>query len=369
MAAADSAVAAASNSDSDWRDHRDRDRSRTTRTPGASLDQSAANQQPTSYYPVTVATPVANTSTLPPDLGQNRTTQTMNGYVGGLVEQNTGGNSFKTVVPTISIFTKPTDVSISTNAQTNQAMGTIVMRGFDGTILSPTVTLQLGGQSGANGPASAFIDNSRYAMITQTNDPNRQSTVQPILGRSSTISDNTMLASYNSVATTTPMALPGGATPCTCAYLSWGFWSSNMSIGNTTSNVNLGTYVVGQVTSTVQMPQTGSASYSGMMVGNVQNGSNAYVASGNYTSDWSFRNRAGTFNATFDGTNYGGAAVANLGSGGVSFTGNFGNLAAGRFGALAGSFFGPGAANQGGSFTIGNNLTPYKASGIFAGQR
>ena len=83
----------------------------------------------------------------------------------------------------------------------------------------------------------------------------------------------------------------------------------------------------------------------------------------------SFRNRAGTFNATFDGTNYGGSAVANLGSGGVSFTGSFGNFAAGRFGALAGSFFGPGAANQGGSFTIGNNLTSYKASGIFAGQR
>jgi FecR-like protein len=343
-----------------YHDH-DHDRSRTIRTPGASLDQSAANQMPTSYYPVTMATPVADTSTLPPDLGQTRTTQTMNGYVGGLVEQSTG-NSFKTLVPNIT-FSKPTDVSISTNAQTNQAMGTIVMRGFDGTLLSPTVTLQLGGQSGANGPASAFIDNSRYAMVTQTNDPNRQSTIQPLFGRSSTISDNTMLASYQ----TAPVALPGGITPCTCEYLSWGFWSSNMNIGNTTNNVNLGTYVVGQVTTAVQMPQRGSATFNGMMVGNVQNGANAYVAAGTYGSVWNFGARAGTFNASFDGTTYNGAGVANVGSGGATFSGIFGG--SGRAGQFTGSFFGPGAQNQGGSFTIGGNLTSYKASGIFAGQQ
>ena len=335
----------------------------TTRTPGAALDQSAANQLPTSYYPVTMATPVADASTLPQDLGQTRTTQTMNGYVGGLVEQRTG-NTFKTVVPTLSIFTQPTDVSISTNRETNQAMGTIVMRGLDGTLFSPTATLQLGGTSGANGPVSAFIDDKRYVMITQTNDPNRQSTLQPILGRPSTLNNNTMLASYQ----TAPVALPGGVQPCTCDYLSWGFWSSNMSAGsNTTYNVNLGTYVVGQLTDRLQMPQTGFATYNGTMVGNVQNGSNAYVAAGNYQSVWSFGARAGSFNGSFDGTNYAGAAVANLGSGGVTFTGAF--AGGGRAGVLAGSFYGPQAQNQGGSFNIGNNLTAYKASGIFFGQR
>jgi hypothetical protein len=335
----------------------------TTRTPGAALDQSAANQLPTSYYPVTMATPVADASTLPQDLGQTRTTQTMNGYVGGLVEQRTG-NTFKTVVPTLSIFTQPTDVSISTNRETNQALGTIVMRGLDGTLFSPTATLQLGGTSGANGPVSAFIDDKRYVMITQTNDPNRQSTLQPILGRPSTLNNNTMLASYQ----TAPVALPGGVQPCTCDYLSWGFWSSNMSAGsNTTYNVNLGTYVVGQLTDRLQMPQTGFATYNGTMVGNVQNGSNAYVAAGNYQSVWSFGARAGSFNGSFDGTNYAGAAVANLGSGGVTFTGAF--AGGGRAGVLAGSFYGPQAQNQGGSFNIGNNLTAYKASGIFFGQR
>jgi hypothetical protein len=332
----------------------------TTRTPGAALDQSAANQLPTSYYPVTMATPVADASTLPQDLGQTRTTQTMNGYVGGLVEQRTG-NTFKTVVPNI-LVSKPTDVSISTNAQTNQAMGTIVMHGLDGTL--STTTLQLGGKSGANGPASAFIDDSRYAMITQTNDPNRQSTVKPLFGRPTTINDNTMLASYQ----TAPVALPGGVQPCTCAYLSWGFWSSNINYGNgKTDNINLGTYVVGQLTDRLQMPQIGQATYNGMMVGNVQNGSNAYVGTGTYNMGWDFRQRGGSFNATFDGTNYAGGAIANPGSGGVTFTGAFGNVASGRAGVLVGSFFGPQAQNQGGSFAIGG--AAYAASGIFAGQR
>jgi hypothetical protein len=357
-------------SDASWdRDRHHRDRSVTTRTPGVATDQTAANQAPTSYYPVTMATPVADTSTLPSDLGQNRTTQTMTGYATGLVEQRTG-NTFKTVVPTLNILSPSTNISISTNAQTNQAMGTIVMRGLDGTLFSPTATLQLGGQSGTNGPVSAFIDNSRYAMITQTNDPNRQSTLQPVIGRPTTINDNTMLASYQ----TAPVALPGGVQPCTCEYLSWGFWSSNINASNnTTYNVNLGTYVVGQVTDRLQMPQTGSATYAGMMVGNVQNGSNAYVGTGTYNMGWNFAARNGNFSATFDGTNYGSPVnsvpnvVAQPGSSGVTFSGAF--AGGGRVGALTGSFFGPQAQNQGGQFAIGTNSTTYKASGIFAGQQ
>ncbi|MBN9088260.1 MAG: FecR domain-containing protein [Reyranella sp.] len=340
------------------------DKVTTTRTPGAALDQSAANQVPTSYYPVTMATPVADTGTLPPDLGQQRTTQTMGGYVGGLVESR-NGNSFTTRIPLLA--SGPSDVSISTNAATNQAMGTIVLRGLDGSLFS-TTTLELGGKSGANGPASAFIDNSRYAMITQTNDSDRQSKVQDLF-HTYNITDNTMLASYK----TAPAALPGGVQPCTCEYLSWGFWSSNINYtggyrNGQTDNINLGSYVVGQLTTALQMPQTGTATYNGFMIGNVQNGNNAYVGSGTYSMPWNYANRAGTFSATFDGTQYGGLVAAQPGSGGVNFAGAFGSANL-RVGALVGSFFGPQAQNQGGAFTIGNNFTSYKASGIFAGQK
>ena len=115
------------------------------------------------------------------------------------------------------------------------------------------------------------------------------------------------------------------------------------------------------------MPQTGSATYAGIMLGNVQNGNNAYVGGGTYNMGWNYAARAGTVGATFDGTNYGGLAVAQPGSGGVSFSGAF--AGGGRVGALTGSFFGPQAQNQGGAFTIGTNSTSYKASGIFIGQK
>jgi hypothetical protein len=342
--------------------------STTTRTPGAALDQAQANLPPTSYYPVTMATPVPDPSTLPADLGQKRTTQTLNGYVGGLIEAQ-NGNSFTTRVPNL-LLSKPTDVSISTNAATNQAMATIVMRGLDGTLFSPTATLQLGGKSGPNGPVSAFIDDSRYAMVTQTNDRHRQSTVR-VGERTVNLPNNSMLASYQ----TAPVALPNGVQPCTCEYLSWGFWSSHITYGNgyragQTDNINLGSYVVGQLTTAIQMPQTGTATFGGFMVGNVQTGGAAYVAGGNYTSAWNFANRAGSFNATFDGTGYRGAAIAQPGSGGTTFTGAF---VGGRgIGTLTGSFFnapGQPAQYQGGAFAIGNNNSAYQASGIFAGQR
>jgi hypothetical protein len=178
-----------------------------------------------------------------------------------------------------------------------------------------------------------------------------------------------MVASYK----TAPAALPGGVQPCTCEYLSWGFWSSNISYGGgyrngQTDNVNLGSYVVGQLTDRLQMPQTGTATYNGFMIGNVQNGNRAYVGTGTFSMPWNYAYRAGTFSANFDGTQYGGLVAAQAGSGGVNFAGAFGSANL-RFGALVGSFFGPQAQNVGGAFNIGNNLTSYKASGIFAGQK
>ena len=336
----------------------------TRRVDGAALDQAAANRRPTSYYPVTVATPVPDPSTLPADLGQNRTTQTMKGFVGGLIEERQG-NHFRTRVPNIT-FSRPSDVRISTDAATNQAMGTIVMRGLDGTLYSPKLTLELGGTSGGNGPTSAFIDDSRYAMITQTNERGRHSTVR--FGESTrSVNDNTMLASYK----TAPVALPGGVQPCVCAYLSWGFWSSNINYSSRhTDNINLGTYVVGDVTKSLQMPITGNASFSGFMIGDVSRRGASYVGTGTYTSAADFANRTASFNATFDGRNY--SAPSSLGISGSSFGGSIVSSSGRQHGQINGAFFnapGQPAAYQGGAFTIGNNQSRYQASGIFAGQR
>jgi hypothetical protein len=83
--------------------------------------------------------------------------------------------------------------------------------------------------------------------------------------------------------------------------------------------------------------------------------------------NWSFQNRNGAFNGSFDGRNYSGTASATSANP-QNFNGNFsgGN----RAGQLNGSFFASptdAAAYQGGNFAIRG--PHYRATGIFAGQR
>jgi len=115
-------------------------------------------------------------------------------------------------------------------------------------------------------------------------------------------------------------------------------------------------------------PNTGSASFAGIMQGQVQHGQSAIQnVQGTYGMNYSWGLGAGSFNASFDSRNYAGAVV---GTGGVSFAGGF--AGGNRVGTLAGSFnTGPGAGGgvvgQSGQFGI--NGPGYVASGIFAGSK
>ncbi len=96
-----------------------------------------------------------------------------------------------------------------------------------------------------------------------------------------------MSSNGNSNNPTVPHSLYTAAnvTPCTCAFLTWGQWSSdaNHNKGNNAggnNQGNLATYVTGTLTSTVQLPNTGTATYVGDMSGSVRNGGNSYLAVG-----------------------------------------------------------------------------------------
>lgn len=334
-----------------------------TRTTGAGLEKPYSNSPGSSYYPVTAAVPA--TTNVSPTIGQTRTEQTMVGYAAGLVDYKSG-NTYTTKVP-IALFARPGDVTITTDPATNQALGKIVLRGYDGSLFSPNeLTLQLGGGSGRNGqPTSAFIDNNTYAMTTQDGDRHRRSKYEQD-GHRYRVKDNTVLASANAA----PVTLPG-TIPCTCEYLSWGWWSTDTKIKNGPNagdelRVNMGTYVVGRLTTPIEMPRTGSATYTGLMAGNVNNRGNSYIAGGNYSMNYNYALRAGTTSMTFDNRSYGGGVVASNADG-TNFVGAF--AGGRRVGSMSGSFYGPGAANQGGTFSIGTNGSNYQASGIFAGQK
>jgi hypothetical protein len=313
----------------------------------------------TQRQPDETQSPPANNATPP----SARTTRTMNGYAAGLIT-NINGESQQTRLPLLG---KPNDVSITTDATTGQVAGsvkgTIVIRQLQGNAVN---TLELGGTS----TTALFVDDKTFGMVT-TNDPIRPSTVK-VGNQTFVIQDSTALATGLPPGVT----LVGTAGSCTCEYLTYGWWGTAISYtngfrSNQADVIPIAPFVVGTLTTSVQMPQTGHATYNGAMAGTVLNNGNAYGALGSYSSTWSFAARAGSFNATFDGAQYVGGAIAQPGSGGVTFSGAFVG-GSGRFGALTGSFFNApnqSAQYQAGSFGITNLPGTYKASGIFAGQR
>jgi hypothetical protein len=304
---------------------------------------------PTTTTPTTT-TPTTNNNPSPPPASPTRTTQTLTGYAGGLVviTQSGGGDSPSSSTRVRSLG-QPGSISIATDATNNTATGTIVV-GLNGSHHHPaTATLQLGGAG-----SSTFTDDKNYTM---TNNLSRRSTVK-IGDTPYPVDPVSTLASTSSSA-------------CTCEFLSFGAWVSSVADPKTNGKTYtaIGTYVAGTPTTSVQLPQTGSAIYSGFMAGFASN--NGVITAptpGTYRNDWNFRTGSGVFNGSFDNRSYSGTTQA-TGSG-PAFTGRFSG--GGGSGRLNGSFFASPsdpAAYQAGSFSIGTNRSSYQASGVFAGQR
>ena len=312
---------------------------------------------------------------VPPPSGTPRTSQTLTGFASGLVYGQSHHGDYHSHYggyhsTTANLLRKPGTVSITTDATTGQAQGTLVLRDLAGSHHHPSVaTLQLGGTGGLGATNSAFVDDKTYVMVTQHNDPSRLSSWQKGHSRYQ-VSDTSVLASAGAL----PSPLPMQGTPgsCACEFLTWGWWAASVPDprhhGRTYTAV--GPYVAGTPTTSFQMPQTGSATYTGFMTGVVNNAGNVYAGAGTYQNTWNFANRNGAFNGTFDGRGYSGTTQATAGSNGQTFTGTFSGGS--RTGGLNGAFFASptdAAKYQAGTFSIGNNRAPYKASGVFAGER
>ena len=300
-------------------------------------------------------TPVATPSTPPPPPPPPQS-QTFTGFASGLVVK-THNNSVQ-VSPLAG-----GEVSVTTDPANSQVKGTIVVP----LNTSTTAVLELGGVNGKGASNSTFINNQTYAMVTQTNDPSRPSTFHQ--GEAIYPLPNATALATNSVASALNIPFHGQLGACTCEYLTWGWWATAFS--DPQPDVHkayavIGNFVGGTPTTSVQLPQTGSATYKGFMAGTVQNGNNVYGAGGSYQADWSFAQRRGSFNGSFDGRGYSGSIAAS--SSGASFSGNFSG--GDRSGNLNGAFFSSptdAAKYQAGTFSIGGSS--YNASGVFAGQR
>jgi hypothetical protein len=306
----------------------------------------------TATTPTTTTTTTSTTTTSsnnPPPNGPTRTSQTLTGFASGLVVIVRQGHYSDDHSTRVGLLKSGT-VSITTDATNNQASGTIVV-GLNGSHHHPaTATLQLGGAG-----SSTFTDDKNYTM---TNNPSRPSTVQ-IGGTSHPVDATNVLASTSN------------SSSCTCEFLTFGAWASGVADPRNNGYAAIGTYVAGTRTTAVQLPQMGSATYSGFMAGFASNnGQITAPPPGTYRNDWNFLTRSGMFNGSFDGRSYSGMTQATTGSGGTAFSGNFSGGS--RSGNLNGAFFASprdAAAYQAGTFSIGSNRSGYQASGVFAGQR
>jgi hypothetical protein len=276
----------------------------------------------------------------PTPSGPTPTSQTLTGSPGGLVQIVRPGDDSDDQSTRVRRLSQLGSVSITTDAANNQATGTIVVS-LNGSHDPATATLQLRGTG--NGTS-----------VAMTNDPSRPSTLQ--------IGDHTY--QINPTTTLTSASNPA----CTCEFLSWGWWKSSVADprNNDKTYTASGTYVAGTLTTAVQMPLTGTATYNGLMAGWVKDLNNLRPGNGNYQLNWNFANRSGPWTSTFDGRNLNGTMNASQ-SNPQNFSGNIsgGGVSGTAIGAFARSPTDPVA------YTLGNfslKGPQYKASGIFAGQ-
>jgi FecR protein len=283
-----------------------------------------------------------------------KTTQTLKGFVGGLVLQGSRGTSDTTTQVPLAATAKAGDLTLSTDASTSTAQATIIVRNIDRTLTSPTLKLPIGVQANS----SFFQDDQTYISGATAG----QGTSTPLIGRQTNVTHDTTL--YSSATIPSSAAPYVGTGSCACEFLTFGEWQTTVTSGNKTYTVTQAPWVAG--TLAVQLPNTGSASFSGIMLGQAQNsGGLIRNVTGSYGMNYSWGAGIGSFNASFDTKNYAGAVV---GTGNANFTGAF--AGGGNVGSLAGAFYSsPTAAVAGQAGTFGITGSGYAASGIFAGAK
>jgi len=354
----------------------------TTRTNQASFDQPYTNLVGADYSAYTVATRTSSSASAE----GTRTTQTMRGFAGGLVDKLDSGGNISTRA--IGAGSAPS-VTISTNDANNRVFANITLADWD--TASTMASFNLGATVDGPSATSSFYNDKIYAARDRPAETflNRITTVSSN-GGDSDVTSRTALLSYNT-APVSQFFASQGVTPCSCEFMTWGWWGGDVRYNAGSSynpdgrdRLNLATYVAGTLTTRSELntlnTMNATATYTGHIVGNVKNGANSYIAAGTYSNAWSFGSQTGRASVSFDGATYGNNLTANTvlnGGGAMTFStiapipSNVGpGLASGRSVTLNGAFANaPGVVAKGqlGNFQITGPA--YQAGGTFAAQK
>lgn len=239
----------------------------------------------TMFSPNTVFTPTTDT------LG-TRTSRTMNGYIGGLLEgvlsrggQDTSPTSGQRIFWSQGDTNSdplPLLISVNTSSITNKANVLFKGEQADGV---PSTLLFLtnpgDGTASTSSGHSALIDDLNFGIVDQ------DGAVGELISDGASVVSPTEAEAGVATVNFDGASSFGVTSPCVCAFLNWGVWSVNYVIsGGTQQRTHLAGWVSGDLadlTSSVLANQpTGTATYLGHMYGTVLNNGAIYVASGVY---------------------------------------------------------------------------------------
>ena len=278
---------------------------------------------PTLFNTVHVANLVSDTA---PSTAQS--TRTLTGFGTGMVENALAGVGYS-VVPTFSASSS--GVSVSFDAPSNTLAGNIGVNDAFGTSFLSALHVAFGGLGNAAQGNSVYIDDNMFAASSSATPANTFATTDA--GQSLVLLQNqspgTYFVSSDAVALNYATApFMNGAQICACSFIEWGWWGSRPDLAGTstaadpslTQSVHLGTWVVGDIVPNyATLPLTGTATYTGQVVGTVLNvgfvGDSApyadptygqYVAGGSARLTWDFGSDSGNIAISFDGRTFGG---------------------------------------------------------------
>lgn len=301
---------------------------------------------------------VATPTTAPSGIGNTRTARTLNGYAAGLVERNTTTSLPSFIIENDDSVTgspgDPTAVKIITNPSINRVSGEFGVQVEDD---SRNYELRFGTTSGSSGRGT-FIDDNNFAA--------RESSAQTSTINATAVSALRFFMVNQEVVPTTGF-LPTGVSFCACQFLEWGYWiAEGVDTSSNNDRFHLATWVAGQLPALVDIPMTGTATYTGHLNGSVDNNGSRYQAVGTFQNAWNFSTHSGAVTVTnFDGSNFSNVSVSATSTNRRDFAGSGSNGT--KSISFHGSFFQGGSdavAEQGGQFhVIGTN---YKAAGTFA---
>ena len=314
----------------------------------AGFKQPFNNLPGSSYYPVDVAIGGPTDA-----IGAVRTTRAFDGFVGGM-----GQRRFESAAGPQFVNAGFTGLAnFATDAGTNRMQATFNFAN----LIGDSYTVNFGDLSG-QGATGVFIDDNLFAA--------RESDQAVTMHNGAPIANSRLFMVTSNAA---PLSIIDGITPCACEFLKWGWWTSEVrdDVRSVNDRVHLATWVAGVVPAAVDLPTTGTATFSGHAIGNVLNNGAQYVAAGTYTQSWDFAARNGFasingFDATGSGTPGGISVAYDVIGTGTGFAGGApGNLISGSFFKDTTAISGVGV---GGVFAIDNGVG-YQAAGTFAAKQ